>query len=77
MRVAEKTLYKIVCENREEKTNRRNLKTQINYINVFLNSGSQIKLKNKEGLINIITEVYTAHTNAAYMAGCPSVKKCY
>ena len=37
----------------------------MNYIRVFLNSESEIKLKNEEDLINTITEVYTACINAA------------
>ena len=48
MRVIKKTLYEVVCINREEEMNKRELKTQINYIKVFLNSGSEIKLENEK-----------------------------
>ena len=37
----------------------------MNYIKVFLNSESEIKLENKEDLMNTVTEVYTACMNAA------------
>ena len=50
----------------------------MNYINIFLNSGSEIKLKNKEELKDIITEVYTVCMNAAYTtAGCSFAEKHY
>ena len=50
MRIMRKTLYKIICINRKEREeNKRKIKTQINYIKVFLNSESKIKLKRKEG----------------------------
>ena len=62
----EKTLYKIICVNREEREkNKRKIKTQMNYIKVFLNSESEIKLKDEEDLINTVIKVYTAHINAA------------
>ena len=48
MRIVEKTLYKIVSINKEEKINKKKLKTQINYINVFSDSESEIKLKNEK-----------------------------
>ena len=77
MRVGEKTLYKIICTNREKRETDK-LKTQINYIDVFLNSGSEIKLKNEKGLMNTVTEMYTVHMNAAYMtARCFSAEKYY
>ena len=64
--------------NREKEMNQRTLKAQINYIDVFLNSESEIKLKNGEGLINTVVEMYTVHTNAAHMtAGYFSDEKCY
>ena len=37
----------------------------MNYIEVFLNSESEIKLKNEENLMNTVTEVYTVCINAA------------
>ena len=37
----------------------------MNYIKVFLNSESEIKLKNEENLMNTVTEIYTACINAA------------
>ena len=37
----------------------------MNYIKVSLNSELEIKLENKEDLINTITEVYTVCINAA------------
>ena len=37
----------------------------MNYIKVFLNSESEIKLKNEEDLMNTIIEVYAARINAA------------
>ena len=49
----------------------------MNYIDVSLNLGSEIKLKNEKGLINTVTEVYTVCTNAAYTVGYPFIKKCY
>ena len=67
MRIVKKTLYEIICANREEKTNKRKLKTQMNYIDVSLNSGSEIKLENEKELRNTVTEVYVVHTNAVYM----------
>ena len=39
----------------------------MNYLRLFLNLESENKLENREELINIITEVYTAHINSAYM----------
>ena len=72
-----KTSYEIVCVNREEEINKRELKTQINYIKVFLDSESEIKLKNEKELRNTVTEVYTVHINAVYTAEHSSVKKCY
>ena len=38
----------------------------MNYIKVFLNSESEIKLKEKGNLINTVTDVYVVHINAAY-----------
>ena len=38
----------------------------MNYIDVFSDSGSEIKLKNKKELRNTITEVYIISTNAAH-----------
>ena len=77
MRIAEKTLYKIICINRE-KSETDKLKTQINYINVLLNLESEIKLKNEEKLMNIITEIYTVYINAAHTAvEYSSAEKCY
>ena len=35
----------------------------MNYIKVFLNSESEIKLENKEDLINTVVKVYAACTN--------------
>ena len=59
-----KTLYEIICANREEREkNKRKIKAQMNYIKVFLNSESEIKLKDKESLINTVTEVYAVCTN--------------
>ena len=40
----------------------------MNYINVFSDSESEIKLKNEKELRNIIIEAYTAHINAVYTA---------
>ena len=79
MRIVEKTLYKIVCVSREERKKiKKKIKTQINYINVFLNSESEIKLENKKELKNIIIEVYAVYMNAAYItAKCSSAEKCY
>ena len=66
MRAIKKTLYKIICANREErKENKRKIKTQMNYIEVFLNSESEIELEDKEDLMNTVTEVYAARMNAA------------
>ena len=63
-----KTLYKIIYTNREEKEkNKKKIKAQINYIRVFLNSESEIKLKEeKKDLMNTITDIYTVCTNAAH-----------
>ena len=62
-----KTLYKIICANREEREeNKRKIKAQINYIKVFLNSESEIKLKEeKKDLMNTVTDVYAVCINAA------------
>ena len=38
----------------------------MNYIKVFLNSESEIKLKNKENLMNTVAKIYTVCINAAY-----------
>ena len=38
----------------------------MNYIRVFLNSESEIKLKDKENLINTVAEMYAVCINAAY-----------
>ena len=39
----------------------------MNYIKVFLNSESEIKLKKeKKDLINTVTDVYTVYMNAAH-----------
>ena len=38
----------------------------MNYIRVFLDSESEIKLKNEENLMKTITEMYAACINAAY-----------
>ena len=63
----EKTLYKIICVNREEREeNKRKIKTWMNYIKVFLNSESEIKLKEeKKDLMNTVTDVYAVCMNAA------------
>ena len=62
-----KTLYKVICVNREErKENKKKIKVWINYIKVFLNSESEIKLKNKENLMNTVIEIYAVCINAAY-----------
>ena len=37
----------------------------MNYIKVFLNSESEIKLENEEDLMNTVIEVYAACMNAA------------
>ena len=37
----------------------------MNYIRVFLNSESEIKLKNKEDLKNTVIEMYIVYINAA------------
>ena len=61
-----KTLYKIICANREEREkNKEKIKVWINYIKVFLNSELEIKLKNEEDLMNTVTEVYAVCMNAA------------
>ena len=62
-----KTLYKVICVNREEREeNKRKIKTQINYIKVFLDFESEIKLKEeKKDLMNTVTDVYTVCINAA------------
>ena len=67
MKIAEKTLYKIICVNREEREeNKEKIKAQMNYIKVFLNSESEIKLKEeKKDLMNTVTDVYAARINAA------------
>ena len=38
----------------------------MNYIRVFLNSESEIKLKEKEDLMNIITDLYAVCINVAH-----------
>ena len=38
----------------------------MNYIRVFLNSESEIELKNRENLINTVTEIYVVYINAVY-----------
>ena len=60
-----KTLYKIICVNREEREkNKRKIKVWMNYIKVFLNFKSEIKLKEeKEDLINIVADIYTVCIN--------------
>ena len=80
MRVAEKTLYKIIYVNREERErNKRRIKIWINYIKVFLNSELEIKLKNEEDLINTVIEIYAVCINVAYnekkAAECLSAEK--
>ena len=61
-----KTLYEVIYTNREEREkNKRKIKAQMNYIGVFLNSESEIELKDKKDLMNTVTEVYAARTNAA------------
>ena len=62
-----KTLYEVIYANREERErNKRKIKTQMNYIEVSLNSESEIKLKEKkENLMNTVTDVYAACMNAA------------
>ena len=67
MRVVKKTLYEVICTNREEEINKKNLKIQMNYIDVSSDSESEIELKNKKELRNIIIEVYAAHINAIYI----------
>ena len=77
MRVTKKTLYKIICVNREEREIDK-LKIQINYIDVFLNLRSEIKLKNREELMNTVTEIYTVCVSASYIvAECFSAKRYY
>ena len=68
MRIVKKTSYEIICVNREEREkNKKKMKTQINYIKVFLNFKSEIKLKEeKKDLMNTITDVYAACINAAH-----------
>ena len=80
MRIAEKTLYKIIYTNREErKGNKERIKVWMNYIKVSLNSESEIKLKDRENLINTVTEIYAVCINAVYnkkeVTECSSVKK--
>ena len=67
MRIIEKTLYEVICINREEREeNKRKMKAWMNYIKVFLNSESEIKLKEeKKDLIDTVTDVYTVCINAA------------
>ena len=66
MKIMKKTLYKIICINREEREqNKKKMKIWMNYIGVFLNSELKIKLENEEDLMNTVTEVYAAHMNAA------------
>ena len=67
MRIAEKTSYKVIYTNREEREeNKKKIKAWMNYIEVFLNSESEIKLKEeKKDLINTVTDVYAACMNAA------------
>ena len=38
----------------------------MNYIRVFLNSESEIKLKEKEDLMNTVIDVYIVYMNAVY-----------
>ena len=65
MKIMKIFLYKVICANREErKRNKKKIKAWMNYIRVFLNSESEIKLKNKEDLMNTVTEVYTVCINA-------------
>ena len=66
--IIKKTLYKIIYANREERErNKEKIKAWMNYIRVFLNSESEIKLKEeKEKLMNTVTEVYTVCINAAH-----------
>ena len=68
MRIAERTLYEIICINKKEREkSKRKLKTQMNYIKVFLNSESEIKLKEeKKDLMNTVTDVYIICINAVY-----------
>ena len=65
MRIMRKTLYKIIYTNREEREgNKKKIKTQMNYIKVFLNSESEIKLKEeKKDLMNTVTDVYAVCMN--------------
>ena len=67
MRIMKKTLYKIIYVNREEREkNKKKIKAWMNYIRVFLNSESEIKLKEeKKDLINTVIDVYTVCINAA------------
>ena len=62
-----KTLYKVIYTNREEREkNKRKIKAWINYIRVFLNFKSEIKLKEEEeALMNTVTDVYTVYINVA------------
>ena len=51
----------------------------MNYIRVFLNFKSEIKLKEEEGLMNTVIDVYAVCTNVTYnekkIAEWPSIKK--
>ena len=38
----------------------------MNYIKVFLDSESEIKLKEKENLMNTVIDIYAVHINAVY-----------
>ena len=58
MKIAKKILYKIIRANKEEREkSKRKLKAQINYIRVFLNFKSEIKLKKEKNLMNTVINV--------------------
>ena len=62
----EKTLYKIICINREEREgNKKKMKVWMNYIEVSLNSELKIELEDEEDLMNTVAEVYAACMNVA------------
>ena len=67
MKVMEKTLYEVICTNREEREkNKRKTKVQMNYIRVSLNFKSEIELKEEEkDLMNTVVDVYAVCMNAA------------
>ena len=66
IRIMKKTLYKIIYANREEREeNKKKIKVWMNYIEVSLNSESEIELEDKEDLINTVAEVYAARINVA------------